>query len=498
MQNEYAKFNLSVQKGGFVNKQYSLNSSYGSYYYLRNAQNDIVKLIDSSGSTVVEYCYDSWGKPLSTSGSLASTLGKDNPFRYRGYVYDEETGFYYLQSRYYNPEVGRFISADVLLSTGQGVLGHNAYAYCLNDPINSVDGNGNFSFKSLFSGAKLVSIGVTAIAAAATILTCGAAAPIMVAVATATAVAGTATVVNGMAEIGEGLTASSDTSNDGTNFVRDFVMGGNADAYEKQKRIFSAAAQVGTAICGAYTAAKGGNVCFVAGTQVETADGSTAIENIKEGDRVFAANPETGEVAYKKVVQTFVNETDELVEVTVNGETIKSTPSHPFYVPQKGWTSAISLRAGDILVLSNGEYVIVEQIQHELLESPIKVYNFEVEDFHTYYVSANADSDEFVLVHNSCNHNSRWNSERRNYWKRQAASYANGPTNEMSPSGLYRVTKNNLNRMLRGCAPIGTDDKSVVLHHIYGIVNDFYEYTEMLATTHTGSFRMLHPFLFNK
>ena len=96
---------------------------------------------------------------------------------------------------------------------------------------------------SLFSGAKLVSIGVTAIAAAATILTCGAAAPIMVAVATATAVAGTATVVNGMAEIGEGLTASSDTSNDGTNFVRDWIMGGNADAYEKQKRIFSTAAQ---------------------------------------------------------------------------------------------------------------------------------------------------------------------------------------------------------------------------------------------------------------
>ena len=351
--------------------------------------------------------FDSWGKLLSTSGSLASTLGKNNPFRYRGYVYDEETGFYYLQSRYYNPVVGRFISADVLLSTGQGVIGHNAYAYCLNDPINSVDSTGNFSFKNLFSGVNLVSIGITAITAAATILTCGAAAPIMVAVATATAVAGTATVVNGMAEIGEGLTASSDTSNDGTNFVRDWIMGGNADAYEKQKRIFSTAAQIGTMICGSYYTAKGGNVCFVAGTQVETADGSTAIENIKEGDRVFAANPETGEVAYKKVVRTFVNETNELVEVTVNGETIKSTPSHPFYVPQKGWTSAISLRAGDILVLSNGEYVIVEQIQHELLESPIKVYNFEVEDFHTYYVSANADSDEFVLVHNSCSGVSR-------------------------------------------------------------------------------------------
>ena len=87
--------------------------------------------------------FDSWGKLLSTSGSLASTLGKNNPFRYRGYVYDEETGFYYLQSRYYNPEVGRFISADVLLSTGQGVIGHNAYAYCGNNPASRIDAEGD-------------------------------------------------------------------------------------------------------------------------------------------------------------------------------------------------------------------------------------------------------------------------------------------------------------------------------------------------------------------
>ena len=114
------------------------------YYYLRNAQGDVVKLIDKTGSTVVEYTYDSWGKPLSTSGSLAETFGAEQPFRYRGYVYDEETGWYYLKSRYYNPELGRFISADVYLSTGQGVLGHNAYAYCLNNPVNLYDQNGNW------------------------------------------------------------------------------------------------------------------------------------------------------------------------------------------------------------------------------------------------------------------------------------------------------------------------------------------------------------------
>ena len=69
----------------------------------------------------------------------------------------------------------------------------------------------------------------------------------------------------------------------------------------------------------------------------------------------------------------------------VGGETITATTEHPFYVPEKGWTAAIDLRAGDILVMSNGEYVVVEQVQHELLESPIRVYNFEGEDFHTYF-----------------------------------------------------------------------------------------------------------------
>ena len=135
-----SKLRFSYDANG---KVVAVNYNGNYYYYLRNAQNDIVKLIDKTGATVVEYRYDSWGKLLSTSGSLASTLGKNNPFRYRGYVYDEETGFYYLQSRYYNPEVGRFISSDVLLSTGQGVLGHNAYAYCGNNPIVREDTQGN-------------------------------------------------------------------------------------------------------------------------------------------------------------------------------------------------------------------------------------------------------------------------------------------------------------------------------------------------------------------
>ena len=86
-------------------------------------------------------------------------------------------------------------------------------------------------------------------------------------------------------------------------------------------------------------------------------------------------------------------------------------PSHPFYVPEKGWTSAIELRAGDILVTSNGEYAVVEKVQHEIIETPVIVFNFEVEGYYTYYVSADADSDLFVLVHNKCNSGKTFRSD---------------------------------------------------------------------------------------
>ena len=121
----------------------SVNYNGTEYFYLRNGQNDIVGLMDGSGTRVVEYTYDAWGKLISTTGTLASTLGANNPFRYRGYYYDTETGLYYLTTRYYDPEVCRFISADVYMTTGQGVLGGNMFAYCLNNPVNMVDSQGD-------------------------------------------------------------------------------------------------------------------------------------------------------------------------------------------------------------------------------------------------------------------------------------------------------------------------------------------------------------------
>ena len=122
----------------------SMFNGISRYYYQRNGQNDIVGILNSSGTQVVAYTYDTWGKLLSVTGSLATTIGAQNPFRYRGYYYDNETGFYYLQSRYYDPTTGRFISPDVLVSTGQGIIGHNMYAYCGNNPVNRADDEGQF------------------------------------------------------------------------------------------------------------------------------------------------------------------------------------------------------------------------------------------------------------------------------------------------------------------------------------------------------------------
>ncbi len=113
-----------------------------SYFYVRNAQGDIIGLIDKAGTQVASYTYDSWGKLISIEGTLKDTVGVKNPYRYRGYRYDTETGLYYLQSRYYNPEWGRFINADALIGQTGELLGHNMFAYTKNNPVNMSDKNG--------------------------------------------------------------------------------------------------------------------------------------------------------------------------------------------------------------------------------------------------------------------------------------------------------------------------------------------------------------------
>ncbi|WP_411681928.1 RHS repeat-associated core domain-containing protein [Clostridium thailandense] len=112
------------------------------YYYIRNGQGDIIGLFDNTTTQVVKYVYDTWGKLISIKDvngvdvtNNTAHVGYKNPYRYRGYRYDNETGFYYLNSRYYNPEWGRYINADALGGIRGELLSHNVFAYCGNNRV---------------------------------------------------------------------------------------------------------------------------------------------------------------------------------------------------------------------------------------------------------------------------------------------------------------------------------------------------------------------------
>jgi len=134
----------------------SMNLNNVEYFYIRNLQGDIVNIVDSSGIIKVEYVYDAWGNIIHTTDNTGTLkLAEKNPYRYRGYHYDNETGLYYLNSRYYNPEIGRFINADGLIGEVGDILGHNMYAYCGNNPVMRIDPTGYF-WDYVFDGVFMI------------------------------------------------------------------------------------------------------------------------------------------------------------------------------------------------------------------------------------------------------------------------------------------------------------------------------------------------------
>ena len=135
-----------------------LQSGGETYYLSKTLEGDVTAVLDESGTKVAQYVYDMWGKLVGVYDGAGRAvtdpehIALRNPFRYRGYMYDEESGLYYLQSRYYDPVTGRFVNADDALRTSM-TIGSNLLAYCGNNPINYSDPNGRwFIIDDIFTG----------------------------------------------------------------------------------------------------------------------------------------------------------------------------------------------------------------------------------------------------------------------------------------------------------------------------------------------------------
>ena len=198
------------------------------YYYVYNLQGDVTHIVDESKNIVATYRYDPFGKILNLSS--LTTIGKLNPFRYRGYYYDTESNLYYLNSRYYNPEIGRFINADDIdyLGADSSPLSYNLFAYCLNNPVNRFDVNGNWSMPNWLK----VTVGAVAIAglAVATVCTGGAAAVICGAALSGAIAGGASGAV--MGAIGGGISGGWQGALDGacSGFMSGTLIGGATGA----------------------------------------------------------------------------------------------------------------------------------------------------------------------------------------------------------------------------------------------------------------------------
>ena len=383
-------------------------NEYMIYHFNNIGSTEAVTNID--GEIVETFDYGPYGELLSEN--KCSIM-----FLYSGElgVATDSNGLYYMRARYYNPEIKRFINQDVMTGSITDTPTLNRYAYVngnpisLNDPfglspflnwLDGITGHDILDLLGMLPGIGFVFDGINAAWYAQEGDYYNAACSLV------SALPGAGDALGVFAKTGKScklVTAFHKTGSAGNLMIGSYELGKTADKYisgdasftwEEIKGDLFKVAMTGTSMWGS---AKdfGTSYCFVAGTLVTTEDGQEPIEEIEVGDKVLSENEMTGEVVLKEVYATSVSETNEFYHIHVNDEEIVATGTHPFYVYKFGWTTARALRAGDVLVLSNGELVTVEWIDHEILESPIYVYNFEVEDFHTYFVGKSG-----ILVHN--------------------------------------------------------------------------------------------------
>ena len=355
------------------------------YYFIKNLQGDIIAIVDKDANTVAKYSYGAWGVCTIIQDISGCSIATVNPFRYRGYYYDADIQMYYLQSRCYNPLIGRFVNADdfMLLAFGGGKSNNNLLSYCENNPINQNDTNGNIAANIVGAaiGAVIGVVGgvflgnwladVLKLSGWKRWVFVGAVAALVGAVAGAIGYFIGPYVAKIAAKLGR--------------YVLELLKKGKIAFRKLSNSVKSSIRAIGKC------------ACFTAGTLILTDKGLVPIEQISSGDRVWSENPVTGECGYKTVVKTFKNQVDTIVTVGFNDEIIETTVNHPFWVVGQGWTSASKLKKGDMVKDSDGAIIQIQSVKVCSFKTPTDVYNFEVADWHTYFVGASC-----ILVHNMC------------------------------------------------------------------------------------------------
>ena len=329
-----------------------------------------------------------------------------NEICYGGGVYDKTTGLYYLNARYYSPENGSFLTQDTYRGSRSKTETLNLYGYCTGNPINYTDPSGHWVVAAIAAGIGGAMGAYDSYKTAKERKYKGWKKGAYIAGHTVLGAVNPCKILKGI-KIGYKIYKGARYSKKvqaaqkalkskfkvKTKTKATVVMKKNAKARLQSKSTTRTAQGVKKL----KKSASSNIACFTAGTKIHTKDGFKAIETIKAGDYVWSENPETHEKALKKVKKIFVREKDSVVRLSINGEAIEITHEHPFYVEGHGWTNASDLKVGDKVRLEDGTAGIVEKTKHAALDTPVTVYNFEAEDFHTYYVS-----EQKVLVHNTC------------------------------------------------------------------------------------------------
>ena len=391
------------------------------YECVKDSNGSIIMLVNMvSGLVACQYEYDALGNCKIVYQE--NKIGEINPFKWKGFFHDSETGFYYANGSYYDPETGLYVDAAPVSTVFEnanstrhidrnGTLCYNTLAIAgspytvsttveLKEDLNYDPGkrwwerifapvitwwNNISNFTKVLCGtllivAALILAGLKGLSVVKILV------DVCIGIGTAIAFWTIESAFSGEWNIDSLKRQLADA----IFFTGVMVFVSTCISPAKEISRSDPAPEKSLAECA-------GN-CFIAGTLVATSDGLKPIEDIEVGDKVLAYDPETGEQAYKPVVRLFRNTTDKWYHVHVNKQDITCTAEHPFYVADiDEFVPAKDLKAGQHVLLADGSCAVVDGILVEELNAPETTYNFEVEDYHTYYVS-----DDKVLVHNRC------------------------------------------------------------------------------------------------